>query len=148
MTLAASGIGTNTKGDKAQISTFNYTGDGSGAFYVHLGFSPQWVKVYDITDQTYFEWCLGMPATDSVKIVGSGPVFSIDSGSTIVANWEAFTQQSVGVYDPAGNGAGDGTIINSGSITVWGIDSTNNHRLQIGANANVSAKVYVGVAMG
>lgn len=146
MTLNASGIGYTTYDVQGAMATGGYTGDGSGSIAVAVGFTPKYVKIWDMTDATTWEWCQGMAATDSVKVVTAGTM-TVDTNTAVATNGKLFTQSSVGTYQPPG-GAGDGTIINSGNISVFGTDSTNANQLVIGSTCNTNAKVYVWMALG
>lgn len=121
-----------------------YTGDGSGNISIPLGFSPNYIKVFNETDNTTWEWNAGMSATISCKNVAGTQ--TMDTGSAIVSNHVITTNTTVGVYDPGGNGAGDGTIINT-SVTVDAPDATL-PRMLLATGLNTSAKVYNWVALG
>jgi hypothetical protein len=147
MTLNASGIGPSTYDvNNASLATGTYTGDGSGSIQVYVGFTPKYVKIMDVTDVTSYEWCFGMPATNSIKVVTAGTT-TIDTNSAVLTNGKLFTQSSTGQYQPPG-GAGAGVIINSGNILTFGTDPTVSYRCVFGAVANVSGKAYVWYALG
>lgn len=54
--------------------------DGSSALYVHLGFKPRYVKVYNIDDIETWEWIEGMPAGYGFKTVTNGTISYATSG--------------------------------------------------------------------
>jgi hypothetical protein len=147
MTLNASGISPLLGMNGVASSAFGqYTGDGSGAITVALGFTPIWVKIFDTTDNTTWEWCAGMAATDSIKIVGSGPVQTVDGNSAVLSNHVITTYNTTGVYAPGTSGPGDGTLINT-SVTV-DAPSLTTPQLILGSTVNTSAKLYSWVALG
>lgn len=143
MTLNANG--TPAMSQSAGVVNFangNYTGDGSGSIEVFLGFTPRFVKIYDVTDATTWEWCEGMPATDTIKTVTAGTM-TVDTNTVVAANGK---QTTVTEVEYGGNGAGDG---NNGtqSLTVTYPDLSA-AQLTIGSGANVDTKVYAWVAFG
>jgi hypothetical protein len=124
-----------------------YTGDGSGAITIPLGFSPNWVKVFDETDLVVWEWNAGMAATHSLKTTIASPsVATLDTGSAIVSNHVISTKTVPGVYLPSGNGAGDGTIGNT-SVTVDAPDQTL-PKLIFATGLNTTSSLYSWVAQG
>jgi hypothetical protein len=123
-----------------------YTGDGSGAVTVYLGFSPNWVKVYDETDGLSWEWNAGLAATHSLKTTFSTGVVTVDTGSAIVSNHVISSRTVPGVYLPSGNGAGDGTLGNT-SVTVDAPDQTL-PKLILATGLNTSSSLYGFVAQG
>lgn len=148
MTLATSGIAPQVSepGNFAQMATGIHTGDGSAAANINLGFTPKFFKLYDLTDVFSWEWVQGMPATNTWYDPGSGNR-SIDTNTVIATNGKLFAVNSAGVYSPAGNGPGDGTLINT-TLTVWGPDPTAAFVCQLTTNGLVNAKAYVWVAFG
>lgn len=148
MTLNALGISPLMVAGGVASSAFGqYTGDGSGAITVALGFTPIWVKVFDWTDGTTYEWSAGAPATDSIKTTNATPpVVSVDTNSAVVSNHNIQSVSSAGVYPPGTQGPGDGTLIN----TTVEVDSPNLAlpQLVLGSVCNVNAKAYTFVALG
>lgn len=61
-----------------------FTGSGA-AVVVTLGFKPKYVKVFNETDATTWEWVKGMAATIAFKTVTAGTM-TADTGSAIVDN--------------------------------------------------------------
>jgi hypothetical protein len=144
--LNSSGVQAATYDVQGALATGGYTGDGSGTVQVFVGFTPKVFKLYNVTDVTTYEWVMGMPATNSLKVVTAGTM-TVDTNSVVLTNGRMFSTSSTGVYQPPG-GAGAGTIINSGTISVFGTDPTVGYRLQIGSAGNVSGKSYVWAAWG
>ncbi len=148
MTLATSGINPQVSepGNFAQMATGIHTGDGSASASILLGFTPKFFKLYDLTDVFSWEWVQGMPANQTWYQTGSSDA-AIDSNNVISTNGKLFPVSSAGVYSPAGNGPGDGTLVNT-SISVWGPDPTLGYVCQLTTNGLVNAKSYVWVAFG
>jgi hypothetical protein len=143
MSLATTGVqALDQAGSIVNFANGYYTGDGSGAFPVYVGFTPRFVKIYDITDQTSFEWAEGFPATDSWKQVAAGTI-TLDTGTTILTNGTVITVTEVSY---GGNGAGDG--VNGTQSVIEAYDNLAVAQLTFGTNANVSGKVYSWVAFG
>lgn len=124
-----------------------YTGDGSGAITIPLGFSPNWVKVIDETDLVIWEWNAGMAATHSIKTTIASPtVTTLDTGSAIKSNHVISTRTVPGVYDPGQNGAGDGSLINT-SKTVDAPDPAV-AKLVLATGLNTTSSLYSWIAHG
>lgn len=122
-----------------------YTGDGSGAMNIAVGFTPRYVYVVDVTDVTTWEWMECFPATNTLKTVAAG-TRTIDTGSLIVANVGLINVVEVAYPPPGQQGPGDGT---QGTVTIE-IDSPalNTPQLTFAAGLNTSAKVYSWIAQG
>jgi hypothetical protein len=145
MTLNTSGVSPVTQSMPSQLATGTYTGDGSGTVQANIGFTPVKVTLYNITDTKKWEWVQGMAATDSFYEVASADP-TIDTGSAIVSNGALNTQASAGEYGPPGSSeAGDGTLQNTGNISVYAPNKT---LPQLVFTPNVSGKAYVWVAEG
>lgn len=147
MTLNVSGISaiTNNMSAPLKMATGTYTGDGSGSIAVNVGFTPTFVKIYDITDVTTYEWVQGMPATDSIKIT-TVPAYTVDTNTAVATNGVVSTITTSGVYPPGTQGPGDGTLINT-SLQVWSPNLAL-PQLTFGSVANTNAKAYVWLAFG
>lgn len=149
MTLNANGpVPLMEAGGIASAAYGKYTGDGSGAITIPLGFSPMYVKVWDETDGagTTWEWNAGMAATHSFKIVNTSPTNTVDTGTAIKSNHVITTNSGVGVYDPGQNGAGDGSLINT-SFTIDAPDQTL-PKLILATGLNTTSSLYSWVAWG
>lgn len=144
MTLNTSGVNYVTYDVQGAMATGTYTGDGSGAIVVNCGFTPKYVYVADVTDVTTFEWIQGMGANTFKAVSGA---VTVDATGLIQTNGKLFNQSSVGNYQPPG-GAGSGTIINSGTIQVFGTDPTVKFELLLAAALNLSGKAYTWMALG
>jgi hypothetical protein len=146
MSNNSAGIGAyGQSGSIVNFANGGYTGDGSGSIAVAVGFTPRWVKVYDITDATTYEWSADMPATNSMKQVTAGNL-TVDTNSAIVTNGAQVTVTEVAYPAPGSQTPTDGT---QGTVSIT-YDNPNlaNPQLTFGSVCNVSAKVYAWVAMG
>lgn len=146
MSNNSAGIGAyGQAGSIVNFANGGYTGDGSGSIAVAVGFTPRWVKVYNITDATTYEWAADMPATDSIKTVTAGTM-TVDTNSAIVTNGAQVTVTEVAPGTPGTQEPNDGT---QGTISIT-YDNPNlaNPQLTFGSVCNVSSKVYAWVAMG
>ena len=148
MTLATAGITpvTQNPSNLLNFASGTYTGDGSASAQLNIDWTPKYVKLIDLTDVFSWEWVQGMPANDTIYFTGSADM-AIDTNNVISTNGKLNSVSSAGVYSPAGNGPGDGTLINT-SLTVWGPDPTNPNNCTIGANGLVNGKSYVWFAFG
>ncbi|HUD11673.1 MAG TPA: hypothetical protein VMS08_04650 [Candidatus Saccharimonadia bacterium] len=147
MSLNTAGISaiTNNMSAPLKMATGTYTGDGSGSILVNVGFTPTYVKIWDVTDATIYEWVQGLPATDSIKVVTAGTT-TVDTNTAVATNGVTSTIATSGVYPPATQGPGDGTLINT-SLQVWSPNLAL-PQLTFGSVANVSAKLYVWMCLG
>lgn len=147
MTNAANGVPVfNQAGSIANFANGAYTGDGSGAIVMPVGFTPRYVKVIDITDVTQWEFIEGMPANNTLKTVGGAagvPAITVDTTGLIVTNG---TQVTVTEVEFGGNGAGDGVNGTQSIIEVY--DNLGVPQLTFATGLNTSAKVYVWEAFG
>lgn len=138
-------------GGVANFASGTYTGDGTaGAMTVNVGFSPKYVCVQNVTDSITIEWFLGMAATNTTTRIANG-TSALDTTSAIVSNNAIATATEVAYPPPGTSSADDGT---SGTTTV-SYESPNKALPQLvfnagssGALMNVSAKVYVWMALG
>lgn len=129
------------------IATGHFTGDGTTTVVpVAIGFTPVWVKLMDMSTFESFEWIQGMAATDSNKVVASGPVVSIDASSAVLTNGTIVSTTETGVYAPGTSEANDGSLINT-TVGVYGIDKTKSYSLQFTLPAS-NSDLWVWVAMG
>lgn len=147
MTLNANGpIPLMEAGGIASTAYGQYTGDGSGAITIPLGFSPSFVKVYDETDgaPTTWEWNPGLAATHTIKTVVS--TVTLDTGSAITSNHVIASETVTPQYLPSGNGAGTGTL-SSGSISTDAPDLTK-AKLIFATGLNTTSSLYSWVAFG
>jgi hypothetical protein len=146
MTLNASGVGPYSQaGGIVNFASGGYTGDGSGSILVSVGFTPRFVKVYDMTDGTIYEWAEGMPATDSIKTT-TAPAQSVDTNSAVVTNGAIVTVTTTGVYPPGTQEPGDGTLI--GTSVTYNSPNLALPQLTLGSVCNVNSKVYAWIAFG
>jgi len=122
-----------------------YTGDGSGAINVAVGFTPRYVKVIDVTDVTQWEWMECLPATNTLKTT-SVPGISIDTNSLIVANVDLITVTEVAYPSPGSQTPTDGT---QGTVSIE-FDSPylTTPNLTFASGLNTSSKVYTWIAFG
>jgi hypothetical protein len=92
-------------------------GDGAGvnAMTVHIGFTPRYVRLVNMTTGDQYEWMEGMAATKTLMTTASTGANSIDANSVIVANAVIATVTEVATAAPGSGGAGYGT---SGTTTV------------------------------
>jgi len=134
-------------GGIASAAYGQYTGDGSGAITIPLGFSPMGVKVWNMTDHLYWEWNAGMAATHSLMTTGSTGVITDDTSSAIVSNHVITSNTGAGVYDPGQNGAGEGSLINT-TFSVDAPDQTKPKLVLASASLNINGKLYCWEAMG
>ena len=150
MTLATAHVQPVTYDTPAQMATGTFTGDTSGAFIVDIGFTPKYVKAWQMSGAgsppIVFEWCQGMAATDSITVVAAGTQ-SLDTGSTILANGKVVSTTETGIYAPGTQEPNDGTLINT-TLNVFGIDKSLAYQLKFGANLNVNSMVTVWMALG
>lgn len=133
-------------GSVTNFAAGGYTGDGSGSIQVFVGFTPRYVKVWDITDATQWEWSENFPATNTWKTV-TGGTQTVDTGSLIVTNCDVVSVTEVEVEgSPGQQGPGEG---NQGTISIT-YDSPNpaTPQLTFASGLNTSAKVYAWVAYG
>lgn len=147
MTLNANGPAPLMQAGGVASSAFGqYTGDGSGAVTIPLGFTPIYVKVFDETDSLIWEWNAGLAATHTFKTALSGPAITLDTGSAIVSNHNIQSVTTSGVYAPGSAGPGDGTLIN----TTVEIDSPNLAlpQLVLSTSLNTTSSLYSWVALG
>lgn len=79
---------TSQSNGRANIATGSFTSDGT-AVDIELGFTPRYVKVFDMDAVTTHEFCEGMPATETVKTVTAGTV-TVETGSIIVPDQNGF----------------------------------------------------------
>ena len=148
MTLNATGISAlDQSGGITNFANGFYTGDGSGSINVNLGFTPRYVKVWNITDDNAWEWCEGMPATGGPPatnsvVVRTGSTFSIDTSGLITANGTVVTATEV---EYGGNGPGDGTNGTQSVTEVY--DNLAVPQLVLASGLNTNAKVYAWIAM-
>jgi len=143
MTLNASGISPITYTAFGNIASGTFTGDGSGAVEVKLGFTPVWAKLIDVTDATIYEWIQGMAATDSIITTGSADN-AVDANSAIVSNGKITSRTEVAFPAPGAQTPDDG-VNGTASVSVYSPDPTV-AKLTFGINVN--AKVYAWVAIG
>lgn len=146
MTLNASGIQAyGQSGSIVNLANGGYTGDGSGAINVNVGFTPRWVKVIDFTGVVVWEWVADLPATIAVKTVTGGTT-TMDTNSAIVTNGAQVTVTEVASGVPGAQGPGEGT---QGTVSVT-YDNPNLAlpQLTFGSALNVNAHVYSWVAQG
>jgi len=80
---------TSQSAGMANLVTGGHTGDGS-AKEIDLGFTPRWVKVFDLTTPIVWEKTEDMPANTSVKTVTAGTT-TADTNSAITINEDGFT---------------------------------------------------------
>jgi hypothetical protein len=150
MTNASAGVPVlDQSGGVTNFASGMYTGDAStGGVPIPVGFTPRYVKVWDMTLVTSYEWAEGMAATDSIKTV-TGGTMTIDTNSAIVTNGTIYTVTEVAY---GGNGAGDGT---SGTVSiVEESPALNTPQLTFGTGAgsggplNLTGDLYVWYAIG
>lgn len=142
MTLAANGIPVLAQsGGVMNMASGVYTGDGSGAITVPIGFSPREVEVIDVTDATKWEWFDSLPATNTLKTVTAGTQ-TIDTGSLIVSNNAQITvtEEAFG-----GNGPGEG-VQGTVSLTIEAPNKAN-PQLVFASGLNTTGKVYAWKAL-
>lgn len=146
MTLNASGIG--AYGQQGSVSNFangGYSGDGSGSIQVAVGFTPRYVKVWDITGVISYEWAADFPATDSIKVVTGGTT-TVDANSAVVTNGAQVTVTEVATGAPGSQEPNDGT---QGTVSIiYDNPVLANPQLVLGSVCNVSGHVYAWVAQG
>ena len=147
MTLATTGVFPLTQeAGVSNLATGVYTGDGSGAIIVYIGFTPRHVKVFDVTDVTMTEWWDTLPATNSVLSATNGGM-TVDTNSLVVSNGAILSITEVAIQGTPGQaGIGEGT---QGTVT-FNIEAPNQSlpRCTFGAGLNVNAKVYSWYAEG
>lgn len=148
---APAGIFPYTYAAPAQIATGSYTGDGSAAPQVMLGFTPVYVKVWNMSSSLMTEWIQGMASTPStatiISMTATSGVIALNTSSQILANGTITVTTEVGVYAPATQEPSGGTLVNT-SLSVYGINKAN-AQLSFGATVNnVASALYVWVAMG
>ena len=148
MTLATAGITpvTQNPSNLLNFASGTFTGDGSATAQINIDWTPKYVVLWDLTDTYRWEWCQGFPANDTIYQTSAADI-AVDANNVISTNGKLNAVTSAGVYSPTGNGAGDGTLINT-SITVWGPDPTNPNNCQITTNGLVNGKSYVWMACG
>jgi hypothetical protein len=125
-----------------------YTGDGNtGGIVVPVGFTPRYVKLWNMTTASSYEWAEGMAATDSISVIASTQ--AVDTSSFVVTNGTIVTVTEVAY---GGNAPGDGT---SGTVSV--VESSpapGTPQCTFGtggssaAPANLTGDLYVWVAFG
>ena len=145
MTLATSGITPVTEDYNVKMATGTFTGDGSAAANINIGFTPKYFKLFDISDVFSWEWVQGMAATNTWYTTGAADP-AVDTNSVIKTNGQITQQVGVGVYDPNQGGANDGVLINT-TVNVFGPNLALPF-LTLSTNALVNAKAYVWVAFG
>ncbi len=146
MTLNASGIGPDTYTAFGNIATGHFTGDGSGAITVNLGFTPVYAKLIDMaasTGASEYEWILGMAATDTLLTTGLVDP-AIDANSAIVSNGKITSRTEVAFPAPGAQTPDDG-VNGTASVSVYSPDPT---VAKLTFNINVNAHTYVWVAIG
>lgn len=149
---APAGVFPYTYAAPAQIATGSYTGDGSAAAVaVQLGFTPVYVKVWNMSSSLMTEWIQGMASTPStatiISMTATSGVIALNTSSQILSNGTITVTSEVGVYAPATQEPSGGTLINT-SLSVYGINKAN-AQLSFGATVNnVASALYVWVAMG
>lgn len=77
-------IGNPKHSDVAKLTTGYFT-SGGNAVSIPLGFEPQHVEMFDVTDNIRYEWFRGIPANDTVKQVAAGTT-TVDTGSVEVVS--------------------------------------------------------------
>lgn len=147
--------GLKATGQQAGVSNFatgSYTGDAAaGTISVAVGFTPRYVRLDNITDGISFEWYEALPATNTIKSTWSSGVVALDTNSLILTNMRIQTSTEVAYPAPGAQTADDGT---QGTVSVsYEAPLQSADRLDFvagssGANVNVSAKVYIWMAMG
>lgn len=80
---------TSQSAGRANIATGSFTSDNT-ACVVSTGFSPRWVKVYNVTDVILWEKVEGMGATHAWKTVTAGTT-TVDTGTAITLGTGSFT---------------------------------------------------------
>lgn len=80
---------TSTSAGVINFATGDITSD-STAISVALGFTPRWVRVFNLTDVIVWEKVAGMGATQAIKTVTAGTT-TVDTGSAIVLTEDGFT---------------------------------------------------------
>ena len=131
----------------ASIATGTYTGDGSTAVYVNIGFTPKFVQLLDMATSTNakrYVWVQGMASTLTLLDNGSTDVAE-DTNTIIVTDGKVTSTTEVGVYAPGTQSADGGTLTNT-TVSVYGHDSTVTHKLTFGVST--SSHTYVWVAIG
>src|SRR5579863_4825122 len=136
---------TNSMSAPLNEATGTYTGDGSGSIAVNVGFTPTYVKVFDMTDATTYEWVQGMAATDSIKTVTAGTM-TVDTNTAVATNGVVSSVTTTGVYQPGSQGPGDGALINT-TVNVFSPNLAL-PQLTLGSVVNTSSKLYVWIARG
>lgn len=138
-----------------------YSGDGTqGAIVIPIGFTPRYVKLVDLTDNTIYEYFEGMstingdtavPNEDTLLTTGSDGDVSIDKNSYIQTNMVLVTATEMALNAPGSSSADEGV---TGTTTVT-YEAPNQAvpRLSFvagnsGAGVNVSSSKYVWIAFG
>lgn len=85
---------TSQSGGKANIATGSFTGAGAEVD-IELGFNPRFIKLYNVTDATTYEFCEGMPSGATFKTV-TGGAQTADTNSIIVPDVNGFTVAAAG----------------------------------------------------
>jgi len=139
----------------------SYTGgwvtgnDGAGALTVevHIGFTPRYVKLVNMTTGDQYEWMEGMAATKTLMTTASTGANSIDANSVIVTNSSSVTATEVATAAAGSSGAGLGTF-GTTSVTYARPDPTvaclvfTSTAGQSGAPVNAKDSLYCWQAMG
>lgn len=139
----------------------SYTGgwvtanDGAGAIAmeVHVGFTPRYVRLVNMSTGDQYEWMEGMAATKTLLTTASTGVNTIDANSVIVTNASTQTATEMATAAPGYQGAGLGTT-GTVSVTYGKPDPTiacltfNSTAGASGAPVNAKDSLYVWQAMG
>lgn len=153
MTNVTSGVYPNSQaGGVTNLAIGYYVGDGAaGDIPVALGFTPRYVKLFNTTDNVYYEWLEGLPANDTLLDTGATGVVTLDTNAVIVTNGLSLTVTEMAVGAPGSQGPGEGT---TGTVSV--IEEYVNHAGtnlvfragSSGARANVASSLYYWMAFG
>lgn len=107
-TLSASTLGL---GNPPNMASGSFTSDGN-ATSLTLGFMPRYIKVWDATDATQWEWMLGLAATTTIKTVTAGTMTS-DTTSAILVGTDA------GLNEPASSALLSAALCSTGKAITW-----------------------------
>lgn len=156
------GVGANSQSyNIGNFACGSYTGgwvtgnDGANAIpmAVHIGFTPRYVKLVNMTTGDQYEWMEGMAATDTLMTTASTGANSIDANSVIVTNSTSLSETEMATSAPGYQGPGEGT---TGTVTInVGYPDPSKEKLTFnstagasGAPVNANGTLYVWQAWG
>jgi len=155
MTLVASGITPLSQAaGVVNMAQGQYTGDGTaGNIVVGIGFTPRYVKVWNVTDLLMYEFFEGMDSNllQTLLTTGSTGAVTSDTNGNIITNAVVATATENALNAPGSQGPGLGV---GGTTTVSFIETDKTKpNLQFvagssGARMNVSGKAYTWQAWG